>query len=176
MPTRSVPPLAAEQFEVAVLDFSDTTDRRHQTLVALQKVAHTEVLMGCHGAGLTLALYLPDRAMLVELVHAMYEFKKLFLNVASKKNLPYYAFDTQPYTNRSKRQRAIVGPVKSFAKQVREAWQVEQHVDPYIVVSGECSFPKPLPLRRLSSSNHSRCYLEYYKGQWRQCFQYGCHI
>jgi len=61
-------------------------------------IQSARVMIGVHGAGLTNAIYSNNNLFLVELVHGFAPNKRVFLNLASKCNIPYYAFDTQPYT------------------------------------------------------------------------------
>ena len=161
-------------FIVHVLDFEAGVTAEE----AIAFIMNSDVLIGLHGAGLGYISYLPDRAMVVELKSKAHNVKKLFLNMASSINIPYYAvtlhcFDqagTDVYTLPS-------DIVRSLSKEIADAHYQENisFSQGLNVSSGQCLFPREIhPCGRLSSTDDSRCYLEQQspKAPWRQCVHY----
>ena len=139
----------------------------------------TNVLVGLHGAGLGYISLLPDQAIVVELKGNFGNDKKLFLNMASSLNLPYYAvnFNEDIQSSDDQVDMCTIPPdvLQSLAEEIFHAYRNE-HDHPNLNASGECLFPEQVtPLNHLSSKDHSRCYLEqpFESEEWFQCVHFG---
>lgn len=163
----------SKYFRTHVIDFSP---RRNTTVLqSMEYTAETNVLIGLHGAGLAYAALLPNSSMLVELRGNYGKHKKMFMNIANKLDLPYYAAQLEE-TNTN-----TVQSIPSFARQVYDAWsyhyydqeEAKHHEDGF---TGECLFPRELtPHGGLSNTSVSRCYLEQHPetNVWSQCVAFG---
>lgn len=174
-------------FDVKVLTFDRNQRRKEQLLSMLETLASTDVLVGMHGAGLGHIAYLPDLAMVVEIQGAVMREKKLFLNMASKQDVPYYMFDAGDAAG-SAGIRLTTDQRSLFAKDLAEAWSLEtkrrqiqpeeppnDHPSSASAPENRCLFPRYQNGVHLSSHNTSRCYLELAPGtkeDWRQCVHY----
>ena len=163
----------SKYFSVHVIDFS-SRNRRTTVEQSMAYVAETNVLIGPHGAGLGYTALLPNNSMLVELKNSFGSEKKMFLNMASQLDIPYYAAHLN-LPNETKKN--IVRSIPQFARQIYDAWvyhdvQEERHMN----YTGECLFPRHVqPHGWLSNSSVSRCYLEQRKATnvWSQCVAFG---
>jgi Glycosyltransferase 61 len=163
----------SKYFHVNILDFS----RNLSTVQALDYIHQTDVLIGLHGAGLAYTAFLRDHAMLVEL-RGEYS-TRMFLNMASTMNIPYYAVSLQgcvgPGTNDVYNLSSVV--LHDMVEEIYSAYVHEKKkkelddISGNDMVDGQCEFPHPVePCGHLSSTDHSRCYLHVvFKGEWHQC-------
>lgn len=167
----------SKYFRIRLLEFNANFTTAHAVVL----MRDTDVLAGLHGAGLGYAAYLPDRAMLIELKSALNSEKKMFINMASAMDIPYYGvnlgclgeFDHPPnyvYT-------LSTDLVQSLASEIAAAYHQEKINFAHRLVQspGQCLFPQHInPCGHLSPTNVSRCYLEQRTpdGPWMQCVHF----
>jgi hypothetical protein len=137
---------------------------------------NTDILIGLHGAGFGYISLLPDQAMVVELKSGYGNDKKLFLNMASSLDLPYYAVNFDK-TVASSGDICTLPPdvIHSLTEEIFHAYQHEGNSS-NVTASGECLFPVQVtPQNHLSSKDLSRCYLEqpFDSEEWYQCVHFG---
>jgi hypothetical protein len=164
----------SKHFLVHLLDFEHGLTAEQ----AMAYIMDSDVLVGLHGAGLGYISYLPDRAMVVELKSSIHSEKKLFLNMASSVDIPYYAV-TLGCFDRSNRDVYTLPSdiIRSLALEIADAYHEEKinFSQGLNLSTGQCLFPQRIdPCGHLSATNVSRCYLEQKTPDvpWRQCVVY----
>jgi hypothetical protein len=162
----------------------------HEVMTYYSKYFHVNIL-DLHGAGLAYTAFLPDHAILVEL-QGEYS-NRMFLNMASTMNLPYYAISLNgcigPGENDAYNISSLVWNdtvEEIYAAYIHEKQKTKIDLlkddvdasDQRLMVDGKCEFPHPIePCGHLSSTNLARCYLHqrfHYIGRWHQCPHYRC--
>lgn len=127
-------------FTVQVIDFS------HGMTVeeSIELVSNTDILIGPHGAGLGCISFLSNSSMVVELENG--NKKLMFLNMASKMNIPYYTASFQPHVPLSNHTMHILAKdlVDAFEYETKQ-WEAMSNE---YLVTGDCEFPlvEPCPL------------------------------
>ena len=178
-----------QAFDVQTLRFDAQQPRDEQIRHTLALLANTDILFGMHGAGLAHMCYLPAHAMAVEMKSGMNRNSKLFLNMASLHEIPYYTFDTKAVSTRTHGTQLTKEHTNRLAADLLAAWkrEVEYRTQkgygndrsssnssaPTRI--GECLFPQYLHGVKLSSFDQSRCYLERHRSfnmTWMQCGDY----
>jgi len=180
-------------FRVQKLSFDNSNNNDDGEFQSLYRtLQQTNVLIGLHGAGLANVMYLPhhqhqhrgpvvqknnsynnnnnnnnnnNHIMFIEIRSYFGSEKRLFLNMANRLDIPYYAFDAQPFSESPAEpvRFNLKTDIPPLVEQVWDRWKQQQKQNNPTTVpttaTGECEFPEILPRGQMSTFEQSRCYL-----------------